>query len=263
MRRLILSTLSLSFVMGLTMAPGRAGEPLPQATPVDPRKGNVIESGKFEAKADAALSAPAPDPATRLAELGITADQEKVRIGIVEFDRKTQTVSIPATVNLLEGAVEYFLVHENGKTHESIFSTRAKPDDIHIACLLAGWKPAEKPAEIDVRVTWETNGPPRSLPAAELVAIADGHPNARDGRHIEDGPWQYTGSRLDAAGFAAAREGSIIALITDPAALVANPRPGRLDDTLHAPNRAQLPPKDHPVRILLRRVEPDKKQPKG
>ena len=261
MKRLIRSALSLSFVMGLAIAPGRAGETSPQSAPVDPRKGNVNESGKFEAKADAAVAAAAPDPATRLAELGITADQEKVRVGIVELDRKTHTVSIPATVNMLEGAVEYFLVHENGKAHEAIFATRAKPEDIHVACLLAGWKPAEKPVEIGIRVTWETNGPPRSLTAAELVAIADGHPNARDGRHIDEGPWHYTGSRIDAAGFAAAREGSIIALITDPAALVANPRPGRIDDTLHAPNRAQLPPKDHPVRILLRRVEPDKELP--
>ncbi|MFM7181401.1 MAG: YdjY domain-containing protein [Verrucomicrobiales bacterium] len=258
MNRIFLSVFFFVFVI----VPAQANEPLPPSASIDPGKGSVSESGKFEPKIDADSSAPAPDPAARLAEIGITADQEKVRIGAVELDRKTQTISIPATVNMLEGAVEYFLVHENGKRHESIFATRAKPEDIHIACLLAGWKPAEKPVDIEIRVTWETNGPPRSHGAEELVAIADGDPNALDGRHIDEGPWHYTGSRVDEAGFVATREGSIIALIADPGALVGNPRPGRLNDSLHAPNRAKLPAKDHPVRILLRRMDPGKEPPK-
>lgn len=260
MKSIIRSALLHGFVICLAIVQGHGGEPSPQSTPVDPKKGNINESGKFEARIESGVSVPAPDPTARLAEMGITEDQEKVRIGIVELDRRTRTVSIPATVNMLEGAVEYFLVNENGKRHEAIFSTRAKPEDIHIACLLAGWKPGEKPVEIDVRVTWETNGPPRSHSAVELVGIAAGHPEARDGRTIDDGPWHYTGSRIDAAGFAASREGSVIALITDASALVGNPRPDRNDDSLHAPNRAMLPSKGHPVSIVLSRAGLDQEK---
>ena len=262
MKRFIRSAILHGFAICLAIVLGHGGEPPPQSTPVDPTKGNVNDAGKFEARIESGDSVPAPDPAARLEELGITEDQEKVRIGIVELDRRTRTVSIPATVNMLEGAVEYFLVHENGKRHEAIFSTRAKPEDIHIACLLAGWKPAERPVEIDVRVTWETNGPPRSHGAAELVGIAAGHPEARDGRTIDNGPWHYTGSRIDAAGFAATREGSVIALINDASALLGNPRPGRNDDSLHTPNRAMLPSKGHPVSILLSRAGRDEENAK-
>lgn len=231
-----------------------AAEAPTMTTTIDPQKGELSESGKFQARIDPASAAPAPDPAARLAELGIKADQQTIRVGAVELDRKSMTVTIQATVNMLDGATEYFLVHRNGKIHESIFVTDARPQDIHVACLLAGWEPKEKPAEIEIEVVWETNGPPRRHRAEEFVAITKGHPQARDGRHIEQGPWHYTGSRSDAAGFAATREGSVIALITDPAALVTNPRPGRLDDTLHAPNRALLPAAGHPVLVILRKA---------
>jgi len=232
--------------------PLAAKEPPPAPVPPTPEQGEVSESGKFEPRIAPEVHSPAPDPAARLAELGVAVDQETVRIGAVELDRRTLTVSIPATVNMREGVAEYFLVHHTGKVHESVFVTDAKPQDIHIACLLANLEPKEKPGDITLEVTWETNGPPRLHPAAELVAIAAGHPDAGEGAHLDDGPWQYTGSRIDAAGFAATREGSIIALITDPAALVGNPRPGRHDDGFHAPNRDLLPPDGHPVRILIR-----------
>ena len=73
---------------------------------------------------------------------------------------------------------------------------------------------------------------------------------------MEPGAWTYHGSTIDAAGFAATREGSIIALINDPAALVTNPRPGRDDDTLHVPNTAKLPVPGVPVKIILRPEDP-------
>lgn len=239
-----------------------AAEPASCPDAVDPQKGSVSGSGKFEPRSAPGHAEPAPDPAVRLAELGVAADQETIRIGGVELNRKSLTVTIPATVNMIEGPAEYLLVHRNGKVHESILVTDAKPQDIHIACLLAGWQPGEKPVDIDVEVTWETNGPPRRHRAEELVAIAKEHPQAVDGRHIDEGPWNYIGSRTDAAGFAAAREGSIVALISDPSALVGNPRPGRHDDTLHVPNRDLLPSAGHPVRIIIRRSAPPLKAEK-
>jgi hypothetical protein len=257
-------TCSIRWAACLLLGTAIAAEPSSQPAPVDPGKGTVNDGGKFEPKADPGSAASAPDPAARIASLGITADQETIRIGEVELNRRTHTVSIPATVNMLEGSVEYLLVHEKGKIHESIFATRAKPEDIHIACLLAGWQAGDKPADIGIEVIWETNGPPRRHRADEMVAIARHHPQATDGRHIEKGPWHYIGSRMDAAGFAATREGSIIALISDPSALVGNPRSGRLDDTLHVPNRDLLPPREHPVRIVLNRSakpEPPHTQP--
>ena len=249
----------------LGILPLLAQEPPPNPEVPKPEQGQITESGKFEPAAKPGEADPAPDPAAlitaklaQLAEIGITADVDKIRIGGVDLDRKALTVTIQASVNMLEGATEYLLVHRNGKVHESIFTTDAKPQDIHIACLLAGMDPKQKPADIAMEVTWETNGPPRRHQAEELVAIATGSPQETSGGHLDKGPWHYTGSRMDAAGFAATREGSIIALITDPAALVANPRPSRTDDSLHTPNKTLLPPVGHPVQITIRRLAGEK-----
>ncbi len=248
------SAVAAAVIIAATMLTSGADPGAPEG--VDPKHGTVSESGVFMPRSATGEPAALPAPAERLAELGLSVDAKVLKIGRAELDRETMTVTIPAVVNMVEGVVEYLLVHRNGKVHEAVFATDAQPQDIHIACLLAGWDPQEKPTAIGIEVIWETNGPPRRYPAEELIAIAEGHPQARSGRHIEPGPWHYTGSRIDAAGFVASREGSIIAMITDPTALVGNPRPGRHDDSLHVPNRERLPAVGHPVSIILRKQAP-------
>jgi len=68
--------------------------------------------------------------------------------------------------------------------------------------------------------------------------------------------WLYNGSEFDRWGFAAQREGSLVALIRDPAALVNNPGPDRDNDQIHFPNAAVLPAKGTLVRVILRLPEP-------
>jgi len=224
------------------------------AVPAD--KGSLSGSGKFLPKE--ASSVPAPDPAARLAELGVQVRGEKLTIGLVELDRAKHTVSFPAKVQMSSGVIEYFLVHAKGKVHETLFVTDAQPQDIHVACLLAGFggNKDHPPVPVAIEASWETNGPPRHVPAENLVAIAKDHPQGTSGGHLEPGPWNYTGSTMDAAGFAATREGSIVSLISDPAALVSNPRPGRVDDTMHVPNAGLLPSAGVPVRIMLQLSTP-------
>jgi hypothetical protein len=88
----------------------------------------------------------------------------------------------------------------------------------------------------------------------DLIAFAKDHPQGGQGANLAPGPWTYSGSKIDAAGFVASREGSIISLIHDDTALVNNPRPGHEDDTLHIPGRRVLPPLGTPVRLTLRPV---------
>lgn len=227
---------------------------------IPPDKGSLSESGKFQPKDASPLVA--PDPALRLAELGVEIRGEKLKIGQVELDRAKHTVSFPAKVQMSSGVIEYFLVHSKGKLHETLFVTDAQPQDIHVACLLAGLGGAKgvPVVPISVSATWETNGPPRHEAAENLVAIAKDHQQGNFGGRLEPGPWNYTGSITDAAGFAATREGSIVSLINDPAALVSNPRPGREDDTLHVPNVGNLPAAGVPVRIIFQTSIPQKTQ---
>ena len=229
-----------------------AQDAIPRQVPPD--MGAVTESGKFQAKE--ARATPVPDPMARLAELGIKLDGETVKIGLVELDRKTRSVSFPATVHMTEGVIEYAVVHANGKIHESLFVTDALPQDIHVACLLAGWKKAQEKVSspILIEVSWKTNGPPRSERLENLVAFAKDNPQGKQSGHLASGPWNYTGSLVDSAGFAATREGSIVSVISDPAALAGNPRPDMEDDTLHVPNAGLLPKLGIPVKIILRPV---------
>lgn len=238
---------------------GAASAQPPVSGPIHAGKGTLSDSGKFlPPLPPAGVVSPVPDPATRLAELGVKLEGDQVRIGLVELDRKSRTVTIPAKVHAVQGVIEYLLVHSTGKVHETLFVTEALPRDIHVACLLAGW--AAKGAnptspEIEVSATWETNGPARQEPVENLVAFAKGSPQGETCGHLASGPWSYSGSVIDAAGFAATREGSIISLIGDPAALVTNPRSDRKDDTIHVPNATQLPPAGVPVKIVFRALK--------
>ena len=235
------------------MLPGLlvAQSSLPDQVPAD--KGALSSSGKFEPKKVPGPPQDAPDPMERLASAGIQLDGEMVKIGLVELDRKTRSVSFPARIQMTEGVIEYAVVHAQGKVHESLFVTDASPQDIHMACLLAGWtdKRGKEPPGIIIKATWPSNGPPRCETLENLVGLRNGDPQGKPSGPLAAGPWDYIGSFVDAAGFAATREGSIIAVISDPAALAGNPRKDREDDTLHVPNTALLPRQGLPVRIIL------------
>ena len=88
-------------------------------------------------------------------------------IGRVRLDQQRRAVTLPAFVNLRDGALEYLLVTSNGKTHESLLRTDAEPYHIHVAMLLLGARTAgtnalsEAPADsisgerILVEVAWK------------------------------------------------------------------------------------------------------------
>jgi hypothetical protein len=180
-----------------------------------------------------------------------------IAVGAVRVDKAARAFSFPAKVNMTEGIVEYVVVTESGKTHESVFSTRAEPKDIHVAALLLGVRDATKvtatnqpPAlrgdAVRVAVSWETDG--RSF----TNAIENCLRHDRTGVSLTTGPWIYNGSELRAGRFAAQHEGSIISLIDDVEALVNNPRPGREHDDIWRVNEQIIPPKGTAVTVMFR-----------
>lgn len=227
-------------------------------------KGRIDGAGRFVPAEGAPAGDKEPDPALRLAELGASVAGDKLRLGEVEIDRRERTLSFPAKVNAVEGNIEYALVTGKGKTHESLLVTDALPRDIHLGCLLLGGAVAGKsPLQVSIEVTWQTNGPEKRLPLEDLIVFAKDHPQGAQGGGLAPGPWTYSGSKIDAAGFVASREGSLIALIHDDTALVNNPRPGREDDTLHVPGKRALPPSGTPVRLVIRPLPPAPAHPES
>lgn len=235
--------------------------PKPPAAP-RPDQGAIAPSGKFVPN-DGAMRAPSGSVSgavtPQLAELP-PPEIEKLadgtmRVGLVSVDPKARTLSFPAAVNAREGLIEYALVTEAGKVHESLLNTKVVPLHLHLAALLLNLAPkpnAPSPVRISIEVEWATNGPKRRATLEELINLTTDRRVDRDGAGMSRDGWLYSGSYLLGKQFAADIEGSIISLIGDTAALIANPRPDAANDKIHVPNAAKLPSLGLPVTVILR-----------
>jgi len=180
------------------------------------------------------------------------------QIGLVTLDKSNRTVRFPARVHLREETVEYIVVHKTGKAHESILTTEAEPQDVHLALLLLGCRAAETnrfgadgqappPGErVSITASW-TN-----VTTLTNCAIEDLVLDKENGQPLTRGPWTFNGSNFSEGMFTAQRDGSILSLHIDPDALLNNPRPGRANDDLHRPHTALLPPTGTAVTIIIR-----------
>ncbi|HEY6170590.1 MAG TPA: YdjY domain-containing protein [Verrucomicrobiae bacterium] len=198
------------------------------------------------------LSAPAADTAAARVETNLQA------LGRVRLDKEHRAVRFPAAVNQRSGVVEYAVVHTTGKTHESVFRTEARPQEIHVAMLLLGVKPANTssfPADfstpppgepVTLDVSWRGVRGEVRRPLEEFVVATNTM------RSPAAGVWIYNGSWVADGKFAAQREGSIISTHVDPDALVNNSWPGRENDDLYQVNTTALPPDGVPVEVTIR-----------
>lgn len=148
-----------------------------------------------------------------------------------------------------DGAIEYLAVTPDGKTYESVLTLRAKPLHLQLALLLLGAEyggglsfqgDSALPVgdSVEMYITWATDeGDSIKRPATELLYD-------REAQHAMPlSKWVFTGSMIrDSASFAADIEGSIIAVYSDPVAILNNPRSGRFDQTMYHPNADVLPP---------------------
>jgi hypothetical protein len=179
------------------------------------------------------------------------------------IDPARRACTLRARVGMHEGIVEYALVGEAGKAHESIFVTDLPPREIHAACLMLGAPPAPLPdpetgavpgrpaTPVEVLVRWREGASWRETPLADLFRRRDGGPLAPD-LPLPPGGWVYTASVQGDGFFLGDREGSIISVIDDYAAIINHAATGAEDDDRHIPNAAALPPLGTPVLIEIR-----------
>ena len=187
----------------------------------------------------------------------------RLQVGLVTIDSKQKTLTFPALVNMTTGLVEYLVVTTGGKVHESLLRTDAEPFHIHTAMLLLGVKQAtNSDAAVFFDGKKQIPGAPISIDVTTPGPKAGSHPIheflsfAASKRPVttEDIPrWIYNGSRFAEAGvFLGQREGSIVSLIADPAALINNPRPDRENDELWTLHTQKIPPVGTPVQVSFR-----------
>lgn len=191
---------------------------------------------------------------------------DHLTLGKITVDKQARTIRFPATVNMVDGSLEYLLVTDNGKTHESLFTTSVPPFQMNVAMLLLGVSPTREltelpPAQltreslktapelkgdkVDVLVSWMQGAQERKIHAEEWIN------NRISQAPMTTGPWIYTGSVIVQKQFLAQEEGSIVALVTDPVALINNPRAGHDDDTVWSIRSDKVPKVGTSVEIIF------------
>jgi hypothetical protein len=193
------------------------------------------------------------------------------QIATVKVDKASRTASFEGAVQLDSGLLEYLLVTPDGPTHESLLVTETDPRDLHVAMLLLGVKtapPAKGTAAAPEQITKEyLEHAPELKGQKILVSITYKHADSEATIPAEDwllfgekdepvteGPWLYNGSMFGptTGDFMAKAEGVIAALVTNPSALINNPRPGHDDDKAWSVNRKRVAKAETPVRISIR-----------
>ena len=196
-------------------------------------------------------------------------------IGSIHLDKNARTLTFPGKLNMIEGSIEYLICTPRGSTHESLLVTEVQPRDLHFAMLLLDAKGAgllapapgdAPPSQISAEYL---KGAPRlkgdhiTLTAKwkdaagkeQTAAVEDWVLNVAANKPATRGPWIYTGSMFADDQFLAQMQGTIASMVSNPAALINNPRKGSDNDQIWMVNKKAVPPVDTALDITIK-LEP-------
>ncbi len=198
------------------------------------------------------------------------------KVGTVQLDKNASTVTFPAKVNMTDGLLEYLMVSPEGPVHESLFTSEAAPQDVHMAMLLLGAKgmvqkpDGKEPAHIDaatlarapkltgdrisLSVKWTGKEGKEQVTPPERWIVRKIFTPKKPTKTVtaEDGPWLYTGSYFYENRFIAQMDGTFAAMVTFPGALINNPRTGSNDDHIWFVKTDAVPPVGTPVEFTIK-----------
>lgn len=192
-------------------------------------------------------------------------------IGGILFDSKTKEIRVPCTVNMTQGAIEYALVTETGKTHESLLKTKTKPFDLQVALLLCHYephageiiktllnpppelkaiadKPMAKPGANRLKLTLEwkdKDGKAQSAPLGDWI-----HNDATN-KSLDIPYWIFNGSDMGDNIFSAELDGSFISVHFDLGGIIGCAANLIGNDQNWELNTKVIPPVDTPVTIVI------------
>ena len=215
-------------------------------------------------------SLPAPDQSVAPVKPAVEKITDtKYRIEKITFDEKTREIRIPASVNMTEGLLEFLVVHQDGKIHESLFITDISPTHLNLAFTLLRYKaskelydlpngtggitgefpdvPADvkKDARIAIDIEWTDNGKTRRLPANEWIQ------HAEKATAMSSGPWVYGGSVFYDGKFVPQMSGDIVAIFITQSSLINYPGEDNQTDTVWLPFTKRVPATGTPVELIF------------
>ena len=203
-------------------------------------------------------------------------DDNRFQIGEVVFDKKTREIRFPAQINMIEGQLEYLIVNEKGKLHESLLSTKISPTHLNLAFTLLRFKPSrelyplpndtggtsdkfpEVSAEIKagarilIEVEWAEEGKTKRLPINDWIQ------HGEKTTPMPAGPWVYGGSEVEDGKYAPETSGDIVAIYLSLAAIVNYPGDDNNNDDVWTPFPKRVPAVDTPVTVIIKPATPAK-----
>jgi hypothetical protein len=222
-----------------------------------------------------------PDPSADVAAKMAAAQKRLIQVsssaytlGEVQINATSREIRFPCVILHQQLPIEYLLVHETGKDHETILTTAVSPTDLQVAMLLAHYTPG-------------TTGLFALLPKDEPPPFAETAPATPDGHRVtlsaewkdSDGKtqtaplsqwfqnsdtrlppeidfWIFNGSKIDERGFIAESEGSFISVYADANALFNSPAAGNHRDDLWISLPKNIPPETTAVTLIISPFQP-------
>lgn len=239
------------FLLSLSLAATALSLPAQEQTP---------PAADAEPKKPAAPAAPQAKP--EIKRLGA----HEFGLGDIRFNDETREISFPGKLNMVEGLLEYVLVHDSGKAHESLLTTAVSPFDLNVVILLANYRKNEtmfvlkdvkagpetmpnpkidQASLADVFVSWKEGGAEKTERVETWIHNVEARAQAEAGSFVYNGSWH---NKTD---FLAQKTGSFIALYLDSTSLLNNPRKNNDNDDVWVP-APKLPPLGTEVTIRIR-----------
>jgi hypothetical protein len=215
-------------------------------------------------------SLPAPDqvlPATPPVIQKIDGDQ--LKIGEITLHGPSREIRFPAKVQMDQGLLEFIIVHENGKIHESLLCTAISPTHLNLAFTLLKYQPSPElyllpnetggsssklptvaeeikaAARILIEMEWTHAGETHRVPINTCIQ----HTTKK--KPMPPGPWVYGGSRFRDGQYAPELSGDISAIFITTSSIINYPGDDNRDDTAWTANSTKIPPAGTPVTVII------------
>lgn len=205
-------------------------------------------------KPAASFSPPLPPPPTPVVESQppppdltvVRIAPDEYRLGPVNLNKATDTVRLPVAINAqaLGAPLEYLLVTQDGKVHESLLVTSTSATQIRLAMLLLGWRGTNE--AVTLTLEWPA-GAKSAVTAPEHLLTTKDHAL----RPLEPA-WEV--QAIDADGHPPATPaGQIVALIPDSGALIGYRGWGATTDVLWTARTNDIPATVDGLSLTVRR----------
>lgn len=188
-------------------------------------------------------------------------DSTTFRFGEITFESKNREIRIPTWLNMEAGLLEFLLVHEQGKIHESLLFTKVRASELLTVFHLLKYQPLLdgrssktpldvrlrklKKSQLKVEVEWKSGCELRRLPIENWVE------NIKNHRSMTANQWILSGSIVSEGKLAADRTGDLLAILVTEKALLNYRGNGNNNDDVWQVFSNRVPRLGTPVTLIF------------